>query len=350
MAIRTRGTHPERAVAVLAAAVALAGCAGLLTWWNTDALGPDRFCAGALASSEAGSALSGPGRIVQQSLQDGSDPYYSFSCKVQRTNKFLSDDQPSLEAELSFDGADFAWAGSALWKDASAFSYFVGGATGATSETQAWVLLPVGCPGAARPNSKESQVPVLKVNLAQGRTTPEALARVAMSGARHVADGLGCKDTGALKDPARLQGPAGAPKPTDPANACGIPGFRLPEAALVQGKAEQGTERVTGKESRTRVCSLDLKGSGAPRIDFAVSDDPVLTQGVRHDKAATRERGRTVTTCKDGDLYLGMSLNDAYSDLLLDEGMDKASQARTALFEAFANAVTAERGCGTPKS
>ncbi|AXE22157.1 hypothetical protein C0216_00715 [Streptomyces globosus] len=350
MAIRTQGTRPGRAAAVLAAAVALAGCAGLLTWWNTDALGPDRFCAGALASSEAASALPGPGRMVQQSLQDGSDPYYSFSCKVQRTNKFLNHEQPRLEAELSFDKADFAWTGSALWKDAASFSYFVGGATGAASETQAWVLLPVGCPGAARPNSKESQVPVLKVNLAEGRSTPAALARVAMSGARHVADGLGCTDAGVLKDPARTQGPAGAPQPTDPANACGIPGFRLPEAALVKGKAEQGTEHTTGKQSRTRVCSLDLKGSGAPRIDFAVSDDPVLTQGVRQDKAATRERGRTVTTCKDGDLYLGMSLNDAYSDLLLDEGMDKASQARTALFEAFADAVTAERGCGTPKS
>ncbi|GGQ33677.1 hypothetical protein GCM10010215_67030 [Streptomyces virginiae] len=45
-----------------------------------------------------------------------------------------------------------------------------------------------------------------------------------------------------------------------------------------------------------------------------------------------------------------MSFNDVYRDLLLDEGMDKASQARTALFDAFTNAVTTERGCGKTKS
>ncbi|WP_157879729.1 hypothetical protein [Streptomyces yangpuensis] len=334
----------------LAAVLTFACCAGLLTWWNTDALGPSRFCAGALPSTEVDSVLAGRGRMVQGGFYEESGPYYSFTCTVQRTNKFLSDDQPKVEAELSFDSADFALVGYPLWKDASALSYFVGGATGAASETQAWVLLPTDCPLAMRPNSKPADVPVLKVNLVQGRTTPEALARVAMTSARHVAGGLGCTDTGALKDPARLQGPAGTPQPTDPARACGIPGFRLPEAALVTGKAEPGTERITGKDARTQVCGLSLQGPGAPLVTLSVSDDPVLTQAVRRDQTATQGRSRTVTPCTTGDLYIGMEYNDTYRDLLLDEGMDKASQARTTLFEAFANAVTAERGCGTPKS
>ncbi|MEU6758530.1 hypothetical protein [Streptomyces sp. NPDC046685] len=350
MSPHIRRTRLRPVVAALAAAIALAGCAGLLTWWNTDVLGPDRFCAGALPSSEVDAALGGPGRLVQKGFYDESDPYYSFSCKVQRTNKFLSDDQPRLEAELSFDGADFALVGYPLWKDASALSYFVGGATGAASETQAWVLLPTDCPRATRPNSKPAHVPVLKVNLVQGRTTPEALARVAMTSARHVADGLGCTDTGALKDPVRLQGPASAPQRTDPAHACGISGFRLPEVALVKGKADPGTERVTGKDARTRVCALYLQGPGAPLVTLAISDDPVLTQGVRRDRTATQERSRTVVPCTTGDLYIGMDYNDGYGDLLLDEGGDKLTKAHTALFDAFLNAATEERGCRTAKN
>ncbi|MFG2880242.1 hypothetical protein ACGFYU_35385 [Streptomyces sp. NPDC048337] len=331
----------------LATLLALAGCAGLLIWWNTDIMGQNRFCNGALASSELSPVLDGPGRLTRKSIYEGSDPY-GFSCTVQRTSKLLGADQPELKAELSFDRADFAL-GSRLWKDPSASSYFVGGATGAASETQAWVLLPTSCSGKAAPVVQRANVPALKVDLIRGRAAREDLAQAAMSAARHVAEGLGCMDSSALKAPVGLQGPSdsGGPQPTDPANACGMAGFRLPEAALFEGKAEPGTERVTGNDSKTRVCELTLKGPGAPHITLAVSEDPLLTQGVRRDETATPQNTRTVSTCTAGDLYVAMGYDDTYRDLLLDAGSASHEQARTSLFKAFFDSVAKDRGCRT---
>ncbi|MFF4366346.1 hypothetical protein [Streptomyces sp. NPDC001594] len=331
----------------LAALLALAGCAGLLIWWNTDVMGQDRFCDDALTSSELSPVLDGPGRLTRKNGHEESDPY-GFSCTVRRTSKFLGAAEPEMKAELSFEPADFAL-GSRLWRDPSASSYFVGGPTGAVSETQAWVLLPAGCEAKTPPGVQRANVPVLEMNLTHGRAAREDLAQAAVSAARHVAKGLGCAGSGALKAPVRLQGPSGAgePRPTDPANACGMAGFRLPEAALLRGRAEPGTERVTGSDSRTRVCELTLKGPGAPRLTLAVSEDPLLTQGVRRDETATPQNNRTVTACAAGDLYVAMSYDDTYRDLLLDAGATAHEQARTALFRAFFDTVAKDRGCRT---
>ncbi|MFF4392805.1 hypothetical protein ACFY0G_39670 [Streptomyces sp. NPDC001552] len=310
-------------------------------------MGQDRFCNGALASSELSPVLNGPGRLTGKSVYEGSDPY-SFSCNVQRTSKFLGPNQPEMKAELSFDTADFA-IGSRLWKDPSASSYFVGSATGAASETQAWVLLPTSCSDKTPPGVQRANVPALKVSLTHGRAAREDLARAAMSAARHIAEGLGCTNSSALKVPVRLQCPSdsGEPQPTDPANACGMAGFRLPEAALLKGKAEPGTERVTGSDSKTRVCELTLKGPGAPRITLAVSEDPLLTQGVRRDETANQQNTRTVSACIAGDLYVTMSYDDTYRNLLLDAGSTSHEQARTALFKEFFDTVVKDRGCRT---
>ncbi|MFF2192623.1 hypothetical protein [Streptomyces sp. NPDC058157] len=343
---RTRISR-RTARAGIAALLALAGCAGLLIWWNTDVMGQGRFCDDALASSELSLVLDGPGRLTGKSVHEESDPY-GFSCTVQRTSRFLGAAEPEMKAELAFEQADFAF-GSLLWKDPSASSYFVGGATGAASGTQAWVLLPPGCDGRTPPGVQRAKVPALEVNLTHGRAAPDDLARAAMSAARHVAEGLGCADSSVLKAPLRLQGPSGSgePRPTDPANACGVSGFSLPDAALLGGRAEPGTERVTGSDSRTRVCELTLKGPGGPRITLAVSEDPRLTQGVRRDETATPQNARTVTACAAGDLYVAMSYDDTYRDLLLDAGGTAHEQARTALFTAFFDTVTKDRGCRT---
>lgn len=344
MSAKTPRALRRRIGAGLAAALVLLGGAGLLAWWNTDILGQDRFCGDALNSSDVSAVLGGPGRLAQSGLYEESDPYYSFSCKVQRTSKFAGGDQPLLEAELSFDKADFGLGGSRLWKNASASSYFVGGATGAVSQTQAWVLLPTGCAKDVRPASQPADVPVLKMNLTRGRSNPAALARAAVSTAQHVAQGLGCADTNALKMPARLQGPV---DDTDPADACGVKGFRLPEAALFKGKAEPGTARATGHGSQTRVCEVMLQGPGDPRISLAVSDDPTVAKGVRRDETATQASGRTVTACSSGDLYVAVSFNDAYRDVLLDQGKDAYETARAALFDSYRHAAGKDHGCPT---
>ncbi|MCX5274884.1 MULTISPECIES: hypothetical protein [Streptomyces] len=71
-----------------------------------------------------------------------------------------------------------------------------------------------------------------------------------MSIAQHVAEGLGCTDTNALKMPSRLQGPV---DDTEPADACGVKGFRLPDAALFEGRTQPGTAHVTGQAGRADV-------------------------------------------------------------------------------------------------
>ncbi|MFE9796763.1 hypothetical protein ACFYRL_34100 [Streptomyces goshikiensis] len=342
MSAKTPQALRRRIGAGLAAALVLLGGAGLFAWRDTDVLGQNRFCGDALTSSDVSAVLGGPGRLAQSGLYEESDPYYSFSCKVQRTSTFVGGDQPLLEAELSFDKADFGLGGSRLWKNASASSYFIGGATGAVSQRQAWVLLPTGCAKEVRPASQPAEVPVLRINLTRGRSNPAALARAAMSTARHVAKGLGCADTNALKMPARLQGPVAE---TDPADACGVKGFQLPESALVKGKAEPGTARATGHGSRTRVCDIMLRGPGEPRISLAVSDDPTVTKGVRRDETATQVSGRTVTACSSGDLYVGVSFNDAYRDVLLDQGKDAYEKVRSALFNSYQHAVGKDYGC-----
>ncbi|MEW2417080.1 hypothetical protein AB0953_25570 [Streptomyces sp. NPDC046866] len=328
--------------AAVAGALALTAGAGLLLWSDTDVLGRERFCRGALGSAEVRAVLGGPGRLEEGGGPDGAGPASSFACDVRRADGLLGGGRPRMRAELAFERADFAFSAPLRGAGPAAGLYFVGGATGAASETQAWVLLPGGCAGGP-PDSRPGRVPVLTLGLSGGRGEPTALAKAAMSAARHAAEVLGCRDAGMLRTPARLQGPVGA---DDPASTCEVPGFRLPEAALVPGKAERGTSRVTGRGSRTRACEVRLRGPGEPRITLTVSDDPALTRGVRGDAEATAASGRTVVACSSGDLYLGMSHDEAYGNLLRAQGGDAYGKALAAVFDSFRRAVVEDRGCG----
>ncbi|MFE7334095.1 hypothetical protein [Streptomyces griseus] len=55
-------------ILALACAVVIAG-AGLFAWWNTDLLGQDDFCAGAVPADDAGAVLDGPGRLTLASAE-----------------------------------------------------------------------------------------------------------------------------------------------------------------------------------------------------------------------------------------------------------------------------------------
>ncbi|MFJ8208424.1 hypothetical protein [Streptomyces sp. NPDC096033] len=72
-----------------------------------------------------------------------------------------------------------------------------------------------------------------------------------------------------------------------------------------------------------------------------------MTQGVRRDTSATAENRRTVIACSSGDLYVAMSYNDTYRDLLLDKGVDASGRALSAVFDAFHQAAVRDRGCRT---
>jgi hypothetical protein len=248
-----------------------------------------------------------------------------------------------MEAELSYTKADFAL-GSRLWKDPSANSYFVGEATGAASETQAWVLLPRDCAEAVPSGVAEGNVPVVAINAKDAQAPHRALAEAAMYVARHVADGLGCAEAGVIDGPVRLQDPDSL-QPMDEANVCGVGGFQFPDAAVVEGQAEPGDERYTGGDPKTWACDLYLAGPGKPQITFAASEDPVLVGSVKLDKTLGTSGGSRVLRCEAGAVYAGMTFNDAYRNLLLDQGDGAYEKAQGELFESFLDALGKARGC-----
>ncbi|MER6994392.1 hypothetical protein [Streptomyces sp. NPDC000410] len=323
--------------------------AGLFTWWNTDVLGRKEFCNQAFTSSEMNAVLGGSGRLTQKSVYEEDDTY-GFSCTVQRTNRFIGNSQPQIKVEDTIDTADFAL-GSLVWKKPSGSSYFTGKITGAASESEAWVLLPSDCRDGMPSTVRKDLVPSVEVHLTQGRATPEALAQVAMSTARHMAKGLDCADAEGLDAPVRLQGPVNEGKPvrTDRDNACGLKGFRLPEVAFIAGKAKPGTERFTGGDTQTWVCDLMLRGPGEPQITFSISEAPDLTDGARRGmERASPNSGRTVVKCVNGDLYASMYLWDSYAYPMLDQEEQDAGayeKAHEALFDAFLKTAVKERGC-----
>ncbi|MFD7915163.1 hypothetical protein ACFV30_31320 [Streptomyces sp. NPDC059752] len=62
---------------------------------------------------------------------------------------------------------------------------------------------------------------------------------------------------------------------------------------------------------------------------------------------ATQHNTRTVSACTAGDLYVTISYDDTYRNLLLDADSTSHEQARTALFKEFFDTVAKDRGCRT---
>ncbi|WFB08972.1 hypothetical protein LRS74_19435 [Streptomyces sp. LX-29] len=332
-------------ILVLVGVVTVLTGAGLHVWWNTDAFGRDDFCDGALSSAEVGAVLDGTGRLTQAS--DGLTPDATApSCEVRRTSRLLGAEQPRLTVGLSNERADFAFQ-TVVWKNPSGMSYLVGGATGAVSDTRGWVMLPAACRSKLGVDfGKTGTVPVIEVNVTDGDSTRQAVARVAVDAARHVTEKAGCPDK-ALRSPVRLRGPvdSGHVRRSDTNKVCGIKGFRLPERAFIRGKAAPGTELYTGSGTRTWACDVYLQGRSTPQLTFSFSQDPVLAEAARFNGSKGTLGTHTMVKCGPEEAYVGVEHNSAYQDLWLDNS--PADDDLDRVLRSFATAVAKDRGCTT---
>lgn len=348
-----------RLTALMGAAAVVTG-AGLFSWWNTDMLGQDDFCGGAVSSAEMGAVLGGTGRLTQELDYESDDPY-GFHCTVRRTSKFVGAEQPTADIELIAETADFPFQ-SRTWKNPSEMSYLTDAATGAVSETKGWVLLPQNCWDPLTTTKTRNKVPVVKVSTDKAAPRP-AMARLALRVAQHVMKAAGCSQQNFPEGPLSLQGPEGSglPRQSDPQKVCDLDSFSLPDSALVNASVRLGTERTTAG-ARTWACDLYLKGqelpkqglqdAATPQITFAVSQDPNVVTGVLRSQEAKdlrRMHGGSILRCrKGGDLYVGMNINDAYGSSLEEQGEPTSERTRGELLTSFAKAVSEERGCEPP--
>ncbi|GHA31120.1 hypothetical protein GCM10010329_63190 [Streptomyces spiroverticillatus] len=332
-------------------------------WRGTDVLGREDFCQGALTSAEASALLDGRGRLTEQEPRKG-QVYYVFTCTVERTS-LSGAPSASLSVRPDLNDAGTLLESGVWGTTPSTYSYFTGDVTGSVSENHAWVQLPRGCLAQEAASPGSSTVSGVRVTLSEGSAPRPAMAQAALRAAQHVARRQGCADRGLQQAEPRIQGPAGdgGTRPTDPGNACGVKGFRLAGAALLGGAVKPGTERFTGRGTRTWGCDLFLEGPGSPQVTFAVSKDPRFLKSLRPDEAdrrLTHRPGLGSTTCYDQNLYVDMSYNDAYQDLAVTDRRSgrKAARkrgaeepaaerlARESLFVALVNAVDERSACG----
>ncbi|MGW6720882.1 hypothetical protein [Streptomyces sp. NPDC054995] len=324
-------------------ALVVAG-AGLFAWWNTDLLGQDDFCAGAVSADDAGAVLDGAGRLAHASAEPEkvSDNAYGFDCVVERGSKLIRGDQARLTVSLNRPDTTFPFR-TRLWKNPAGMSYVADGAAGAVDDTRAWVMLSAACWDKI-PSSGSNASPVLELEVSNGTADRQALAATAVHAARQIARDVGCRAP-ELSRPVHIQGPAdqGGTSRTDRANGCGVKGFRLPESAFIGGEAAPGSERFTEAGATAWACTLDLDGPIDPQLTFALSQDPTLTRFAGQDPAVADQDGAALLECADGTTYVSMDHNDAYEDLLLDNKVpgDRWNDP----FRAFIDAVAKKLDC-----
>ncbi|WP_146063472.1 hypothetical protein [Streptomyces sp. SM11] len=332
-----------RTIPALTCAVVVAG-AGLFAWWNTDLLGREDFCAGAVSADDVGAVLDGPGRLTLASAEPEkvSDNAYGFDCVVQRSSKIIGGDQARLTVDLTRPDTTFPFR-TRLWKDPAAMSYLADGAAGAVDDTRAWVMLPAACWDKI-PSSGANASPVLELEVSNGAADRQALAATAVHTARQIARDVGCAAP-ELSHPVRIQGPAekGGAGRTDTANACGLKGFRLPESTFFGSGAAPGGERFTEAGATAWACTLDLDGPTDPQLTFALSQDRTLTKFAGRDPAVAEQDGSALLECADGTAYVSMERNDAYEGLLLDNKVP--GERWNDPFRAFTDAVAKKLDC-----
>ncbi|SCE43754.1 hypothetical protein [Streptomyces sp. DvalAA-19] len=249
-------------IAVTGVAV-LAACAGLFSWWNTNLLGEAEFCEGVVDSADMRAVLGTQGRLSTVWSTGSEVP--EVACRVNRTSKFLGAEAMEVTLTTAVHKPDFQFQ-THVWKNPSAMSYFSKGSTGAVSDERGWVLLPDSCRDkigtiypARRQLPEAGEVTVVEAVMNQGTADRSALAKMLVRAAQRIADDAGC-GAGASSDAPGIQNPSGL-STTDAAAVCRLPGFKLPQNALVKGEATVGKEQTTGSMPGTWSCGLELSGS-----------------------------------------------------------------------------------------
>ncbi|GGQ33724.1 hypothetical protein GCM10010215_67090 [Streptomyces virginiae] len=332
---------------------ALAVFSGLFFWWNTNLLGDDEFCDGAVTSEELASVLDTKGRLSTTSSVGDSKP--GFSCSVQRTSKFLGASPMEIQMRTAAQEPDFQFQ-THVWKNPSAMSFFSNGSTGAVSDERGWVLLPETCQGKVAtfsPSGSSSQtaadVRTVEAIVKQGTANRAELAKTLVKAAQRIAEEAGCAADGANEEP-RLQAVSEAP--TAPGAACGLAGFTLPPAALLKEEATVGKEQVSGSIPGTWACGMQLAGNAKGVIWFAASSDarivdPILRKDTLKDLpggvgVTDRDLNAAALKCGDKMVYFGMRWSDEYRSAVSDRGISVSHE----MFQSFVDSAGKQYQCG----
>ena len=346
---------------LLVAASALVVVAAITTlhcWWNTNLFGDEALCGETLESGAIQEALDTPGRLSVVSAQVGSG-FPEFRCVVERTSKFTgAEDQRVAVGTSSRQGA-FPFV-TASWKDPASRSYFKSGRSGAVSGSGGYVILPVSCwdkvgsiQGSQARRGEKGAVATVEATVEKGSADRAGLARLLDRTAQRVAEKAGCADRRPA-EPA-LAAPA-EPRPTDPAEVCGLPGLSLPQGAVLAAVATPGSEQVNTGASHTWACDMELAGSSKSRLSFAATSDRAVVDAALRDAGALRQlpgnegwaaTAQAVLHCRGGDVYFAARWNTEYEGALLDSTgtPEKFGDIRRATFQNFLDAATTSRSC-----
>ncbi|MFE9334550.1 hypothetical protein [Streptomyces sp. NPDC006925] len=290
--------------------------ASLLTWWNTDIFGRDRYCGDALSSSQVDAVLAGSGRLRQQSSKQ--KPFSAFQCKLKRTSKFIDYPQPSVEISTEFMSGTNPFQ-SHVWQDRERVSYIHEGLAGGASSHRAWLLVPSTC--WKKIPAEADFVPFFTATVIDGKARPDALMRLTYRAAQRALEDEGCEAGEALAERASksvdlTEAERGR---TDVKNACGTPDFILPSDAL-PGRTKPGSERVTKPVASTAwTCDLYLEGEVGPSLSLSVSSHQDVIAAAAKQEGFATWRSAKLVRCDQGDIYLGLWPHDSYLDLHIDE-------------------------------
>ncbi|MFZ4266293.1 hypothetical protein [Streptomyces arboris] len=334
---------------------ALAVCAGLFSWWNTNFLGEADFCEGVVNSADMGAVLGTQGRLSTVWSKGSEVP--EVACGVKRESKFLGEEPMEVTLTTAVHEPDFQFQ-THVWRNPSAMSYFSKGGTGAVSDERGWVLLPDACRdkvGAiypARQRPKSDEVTVVEAVMNQGTADRAALARMLVKAAQRIADDAGC-GTGDSPEAPEIQNPSDL-SATDAAAVCQLPGFRIPQDALVRGEAEIGKEQTTGSIPGAWSCGLEFSGSAGAKIWFSAAPGSYVADGTLLNSDGFKDipgvegkvdwyRKAVVLKCGIKNVYFSMRWSTEYYDVDPAEGISRG------MLQSFIDASGKQYQCPTAK-
>ncbi|MFZ4269964.1 hypothetical protein [Streptomyces arboris] len=355
MKIRIR--HNKTTLFTSIALLLVASLTLLYCWWNTNVWGDDAVCEGALSSGDVQAVLDVPGRVSQVSSQTATGGS-EFTCVVERASRFIGQDNLRMRMKTGTAEGAFPFT-TAVWKDPAARSYF---ARGAVSDTSGYVILPRSCwdkvgniQGSRTIAPGPDTVAIVEASVEGGSAHRRSLARLLTHTAQKVARAAGCSDD-ELGEPAALFAPD-APRTAVPHILCGLKGFSLPKAALVEGVAEPGHEQLN-EAPHTWACDVDLDGTDNARISFtATTDNTIVDAALREEKEFKKLPGASgsvvgsneaVLQCAEGKVYFAANWSTEYEGVLLDHTRNRQpsySEVRRATFQNFLDAAAASRNC-----
>ncbi|MFI8852098.1 hypothetical protein [Streptomyces sp. 891-h] len=300
----------------------------LLSWWNTDLLGRERFCDGMFSSSEVDAALQGSGRLKQgKGYEEGS---YFLRCELKRTSKFLGSPQPRVEVSIEFADGDDPFQ-SPVWQNRERMSFTKSGLAGGATKKRAWVLLPSECWGKI-PARKDS-IPFVTTELSEGgnqpessdvSTSPDALMRLTYRAAQRILKNVQCSTHGVRQKTSSgsLHLASAHMQRSHSKKLCGKPGLSLPTRALPTARTKVGAERRTSEDATVWSCDLYLQSQKRPSLTFSVSANQDVVEAVKKQKVSAEWDNGKVAGCKQGDLYIGLFAHDSYIEEFERGGKD----------------------------